>query len=248
MIPIGAGIQLSCSSKQGAVLIIKEPASRFQSKKRKKLGEELKKNYKSWHKFLCETFGELPLRQMVFVTGCDLTSDWATATFDDRVVSGDLSFKVCDPQSVSGSLSMWGRWESSMSVPVRCGPSLEQKRVHVMEGDANSNQCIFVRGWRISERFKPLPPKLRGAAEPKDDEPESDDGELREALLCELEVTSSVGCATRIFDDVADIHECMISGIPFPMTCSCSSQPPKRILLAPFTMKCSKGYMMSVLG
>lgn len=178
MIPVGAGIQLSCSSERGAVLIIKEPAQRVESEKAKKLGQELLKHYKTWHIFLRHIYGdEIRLREMVFVTGCDLSSDWATATFVDRVTSGKLSFKVCDPLSVSATPAIWGKWESSSSVPVRCGPSAEQRRCHV-ENESNNNQCLFVRGWRISERIKPFSPTImKAGAEPKDDDPHADGDE-----------------------------------------------------------------------
>lgn len=173
-IPIGANIQLACSSQRGAVLIIKEPAQRVESKKSKKLGKELQNHYQAWHAFLCDTFGEdISLREMIFVTGCDLTSDWATATFFDRVASGTLNFKVCDLQTISASATAWGKWESATSVPVRCGPSVEQKDCHI-ECEHKYCQCVFVRGWRVSKRIKPLPPKLKAAAEPEDNDPSAD--------------------------------------------------------------------------
>lgn len=168
VLPVGASIQLSCSSEQGAVLILKEGALRNDSSKITLLGQELKLHYKTWYTFLCDTFGKMPLRNMVFVTGCDLTTDWATATFLDRARSGRVSFRVSDPSSDSISVALWGDWETSTSVPVRCGPSPDQKALHA-KGEPKNNQCIFIRGWRVSERIKPLPLKIVAAAEPKDD-------------------------------------------------------------------------------
>lgn len=154
-----------------------------------KLGEELKFQYKTWYSFLCDTFGRMPLRNMVFVTGCDLSTDWATATFLEKAKSGKVSFKVSDPHSDSVSVTLWGDWETSTSVPVRCGPSADQKAHHI-KGEPTKNQCIFVRGWRVSERIRPLPLKLQAAAEPKDDRRQADDDDDKMVSLLSIGETS----------------------------------------------------------
>lgn len=149
-IPAGASFQLSCEAQQGAALIIKREADRIESANEKKLGEALLQNYRPWLAFLREHFGsDIPLREMVIVTGCDLTTDWATAVLSNRNVSGNISFTVSDAQTVSATPAIWGKWECSTSMPVRCGPSSAQKGRHLPDTPV-SNQCVFVRCYRVN--------------------------------------------------------------------------------------------------
>lgn len=201
MIPVGASIQLSCSSERGAVLILKEPAQRRNSMKEKKLGEELLKHYQTWHAHLRNTFGtDIRLREMVFVTGCDLSSDWATLTIREKGMNGELSFKACDPKSVSTTPALGGQWQTTISVPIRSGPDSEHKKLHIrLEGDPehSKNQCIFLRGWRVSERVIGRH-KLRAAAEPKDDEPQFRDHDEE----------NEIGWLLRVDDDESSDTSC----------------------------------------
>lgn len=248
MIPVGASIRLSCSSERGAALILKEPAQRFDSKKAKKLGAELLKNYKTWHAFLCKTFGDdIRLREMVFVTGCHLSSDWATLTFHQKGVSGELSFGVCDPQSVSVAPALGGHWHTTTSVPIRCGPSVDQRKCH-LEGESRNNQCIFVRGWRVSERPVLAFPKLKAAAEPRDDEEQGDDDD--EMPVTERKTASLLRVEDGIFDETQghyygskEIYDCMYfypsATTDLLMSCQCS-------IKERYTMRLLKSYTMLV--
>lgn len=207
MLPVGASIELANSEEQGAVLIIKNEAHRTDSDKLAMMGASLKKNYKLWYIHLCNTFGKLPLRQMVFVTGYDLTSEWATATFLDGSSSAKVSFEVCDPHTASFSLSFWGKWKSDTSAPVRCGPSLNQRKLHLpAEDDTGKNQCVFVRGWRVSERrMKILPRRLRAATEPKDDCESGSDSD--ESNMVSLLGADSSERSPRYHNTQAGVHE-----------------------------------------
>lgn len=167
-------MELSSSKRQGALIIIKEPAARVNSDHCDALGEKLKQNHTNWFQFVRTVSPNLELREMVFVTGYDLASDWATASVTRRNENVRLRFKVGDPQTLSAGASLWGSWQCSANVPVRSGPSSSQKAEHI-EGGPGKNQCIFFRGFRIDDRL--LFPRLRAAAGPHNLEKGDDDSE-----------------------------------------------------------------------
>lgn len=167
-------MELSSSKRQGALIIIKEPAARVNSDHCDALGEKLKQNHTNWFQFVRTVSPNLDLREMVFVTGYDLASDWATASVTRRNENVRLRFKVGDPQTLSAGTSLWGSWQCFANVPVRSGPSALQRSEH-MEVGREKNQCIFFRGFRIDAKF--MIPRLRAAAGPHnpgagDNEPE----------------------------------------------------------------------------
>lgn len=130
------------------------------------LGEVLKENYELWYQFVrTKSSPNLKLRDMVFVTGCDLASDWATATVSESKSKIKLHFKVNDPLSVSTSVSLWGSWESSSpsTVPMRSGPSTLQRSENIPNGP-EKNQCIFFRAFRIDDRL--MVARLKASAGP----------------------------------------------------------------------------------
>lgn len=156
------------------MIIIKEPAARVNADRRYALREKLWENYANWFQFVRTVAPSLELCEMVFVTGYDLASDWATASVTRRNDNVSLRFKVGDPQTLSAGTSLWGSWQCSANVPVRSGPSATQKAEHIQDGPEKS-QCIFFRGFRIDDRF--LFPRLRAAAGPHNLEKGDDDSE-----------------------------------------------------------------------
>lgn len=136
-------------------------------------------NYHSWLTFANDTLGRgVSLEDLVLVTGCDKTSQCACAAWSDSSHSASASFVADTPGFVTGRASIWGRWESSNSVdrnarPQRLAPS-GALNLAVSEPDsfkegitsqdslvshlttselsAGSDQCVFLRGFRIGER------------------------------------------------------------------------------------------------
>lgn len=142
-------------------------------------------NYRSWLTFIHDVLGCLvTLRDIVLVTGCDLTAEWATATFVEKSSQCEIEFKASDPTMlVSGSAAVWGTWQSSIRVPSRCGPGSARRSSTALatnrrdgelrpEGEDTGgppyNQCIFVRGFRVSDRKLLAPRIIRAAADPND--------------------------------------------------------------------------------
>lgn len=92
-----------------------------------KLADIFRNNYESWHNFFKEKYGNYPVDAMILVTGYDLTSAWATASFPGLSGSGDATFldnRVS--QTTLALLPTWGSWIHHKSAVVRTGPSKEQ--------------------------------------------------------------------------------------------------------------------------
>lgn len=124
----GASFEISCSHERGAALIIKNEAFRQDASKgfQHELGNMMKRNYVQWHSFAKSKCGsQFELSELVLVTGCDLTKEWTTATFNEEKTEFNATFTVqAPPVTITGGL--WGEWESSVHFPRRSGPGLLQ--------------------------------------------------------------------------------------------------------------------------
>lgn len=166
-------MHFECSNSQGAALVTKYPAFRKDTFRDRDFIKYMSKHRKSWLAFFHDHLGiQLELPEIVLVTGCDLTADWATAVFIKSYKNAAIYFTAGDSSIVSGQASLWGSWKTSVNIPHRCGPSQASKPPTV--GDivpyqtssqaAEVNQCIFIRGLRMKERQLVLPPKIKAAA------------------------------------------------------------------------------------
>lgn len=137
-------------------------------------------NYRSWLEFIRNKLGCLVrVSDIAFVTGCDLTADWATAAFVEKSTECNIDFKAGDPAFGAATASFWGTWQSSVSVPHRCGPGpvrppSPSDHQSIVAGSSSPregplfNQCIFLRSFRVFERKLRAPKVIKAAAEPED--------------------------------------------------------------------------------
>ncbi|KAI5118155.1 hypothetical protein M0805_000534 [Coniferiporia weirii] len=179
VVQAGASIELACSKQQGAALVIKHPAYREDSSRRRALSRYMLQHYPTWLTFARSNLDQdIRLKDLLLVTGCDLTADWATAAFTDSSQENSISFQVGFSGFASAQARFWGEWSSSTRVRHRCGPQplmppavLDAgSRSDVFHADPLSefNQCIFVRAFRVHERPYFLPNVIKGSADPKD--------------------------------------------------------------------------------
>ncbi|KAI0289866.1 ankyrin repeat-containing domain protein, partial [Russula brevipes] len=106
------------------------------------------------------------MEDIVLVTGCDLTKSWANiALLQGR---GRVSFGVAVPDI---------EWqfppEELQGVALNLGPGGQ---------DLPENQCIFIRGFRVTRLFGILP-RLRAAGPSQNPDPDPDEPELDMQLL-----------------------------------------------------------------
>jgi hypothetical protein len=116
----------------------------------------------SWLAFAVGLGRGLSLSDLILVDGCDKTSEWACAAWSEKAQSVRLSFIAGLPGAADGSAGLWGRWVSSQSLNKNVGPRPLSPNVGM--GDtvlqspssnamlAESNQCVFVRGFQMGDR------------------------------------------------------------------------------------------------
>ena len=211
VVQAGASIELGCSSQQGAALVIKHPAYREDSSRRRALARYMLQNYTAWLIFARQILDhDIQLRDLVLVSGYDLTADWATATFADRSKDSSITFQVGSPYLGSVEVNMWGEWSTSAQISHRCGPQPLTPPRHTVHCDNEHedhvphaikpplfDQCIFIRSFRVKERSYLLPATIKAAGEESEDfdrydEPNSPDLALIE---CYDHLAIADGCS-----------------------------------------------------
>ena len=177
----GGGVSFECVKNQGAVLVMGDIAYRQDAVDLARFSDHIVANHRTWLAFANERLGRgLSVTDLILVTGCDKTSNWACAAWSDSSHSASASFVVEAPGLVQGSASIWGHWESSSSVDRNAGPhrldptiptnpvfqsplsdamsideppSLQEPSHEApLVPPVRSNQCVFVRGFHMGHR------------------------------------------------------------------------------------------------
>lgn len=214
-------------------MIIKRRAIREDTGCREAFRKLFLKNYGAWLSFAQEELQtDISLRDMLLVTGNILTNEWATATIVEKTRNCEITFNAGDEASPFGgaSASMWGSWNSSVSLPLRFGPtSLPPiiSNAHTITSISDSsntsdtpatgptetmipdheqttgppcNQCIFVRAYRMLLRPFSLR-KIKAAAEPKDEGGGESDQESLYPVAVRVELDSNDNSEAENGDD-----------------------------------------------
>ncbi|KAJ7149140.1 hypothetical protein C8R46DRAFT_532191, partial [Mycena filopes] len=172
ILPGGAGISFSCSTRQGALLHLSKPALREESLAEGFFETYTRQNFRHWYDFANATHGRGVKDGMMIVTSCDRTWEWASAVFDDCSKDAGISFKIDAVPGVSTQVSFSGKWDTTSSVHHRSGP------IHEGADEPKIDQTIFIRGWKVQPRLIGAPKIIRAAAEPRSRSPSPDrDGE-----------------------------------------------------------------------
>jgi len=151
-IGLGVGFQLTSSSKEGAVLLLPDGASRHDARRRQAFREYALRHAKSWYEFVNGTRGmEVANGSLYLVTGCDKASSWGVASFSNKSREGQVSLKFTAVQAAGVSVSWDWQCEEFGSVSIRSGP----KRIND-DSPRPQNQCVFIRGFRVMIREGPF--------------------------------------------------------------------------------------------
>jgi len=149
---VGVGVSLRINSKQCAILILPEGASREELLVTRSFHEHVKENADDWHEFARNRLH--PESSLFVVTGCDKTSSWGIATVANAsaTIGATMNFTVAGLGKASLSPSYC--WEDIGSATARVSASTFPRL---------QNQCIFIRGFRISRKPQWLSwPSLKG--------------------------------------------------------------------------------------
>ena len=80
---------------------------------------------------------------LYLITGCDKSKSWGVAAFSDGSRTTELTLKLLPPGIGGAAGSLTYTWQKPNSVAARSGPEYDPP---------NANQCVFLRGFRISIR------------------------------------------------------------------------------------------------
>ncbi|KAI0290551.1 hypothetical protein B0F90DRAFT_1671913 [Multifurca ochricompacta] len=193
--PVGAAqVSFSCSRRQGAILSLPVQAQRQDTVARGEFGRWIVKHINLWFAFTQELgLGLNRMEDIILVTGFHRARSWANIAFSEGSGGARVSFGV----RVSGTSGTNVEWKYSrediQGVVLNLGPSGQ---------NLPEDQCIFVRGFRVT-RFIRILPRLRGAAGPAPlpdgHEPEPDAQLYQDPLRTLLEYIAEVGTPWEIF-------------------------------------------------
>jgi len=167
----GAKASFECTSSCGAVLVTKQSAARFDARSRRAFSNCLLQHREEWLAFTTQVLlRDIALRDLIVVTGCDLTEEWATAVFQEN--STRVDFEVQSPIA-SNEVTPWCKWTTTVEVSHRSGPSGERNfsehgKPSLPDNYSRlpkaQNQCIFIRGYRLVPRPSVVPKKINASA------------------------------------------------------------------------------------
>ncbi|KAF8503981.1 hypothetical protein BU17DRAFT_58399, partial [Hysterangium stoloniferum] len=186
MIDINGNIQFESTAAQGAILLTSDKTYRVDTGQKGRMEKYGIKNINYWLEFAQRNGHDVKMKDIMFVTGYDVTTEYAMAAFSDAKKSISLEFQVKAPLA-SMNASGWGSWVRTSSVRYNCGP---QVRIppgstahespimgvalqHYLDDQTweplkHYNQCVFVRSFRFARRPFRAPKVIRGAAGPHD--------------------------------------------------------------------------------
>jgi hypothetical protein len=147
---------LSFTNEKGAALILPYEACREDTLYDGLFKKHMLRYYRQWHTFaVTECHQDIELCDLILVTGCDMTRQWATATYfrHNREMSSALGAQVAPVAEVDFSLSEG--WRITQAINTRLGPphALHQQTRPDYETLVN-NQCIFLRGFYVKDRLR----------------------------------------------------------------------------------------------
>ncbi|KAJ7111899.1 hypothetical protein C8R44DRAFT_856500 [Mycena epipterygia] len=143
---VGASVTFKVKSKECAILVLPEGASRERLLPVEKFRAHVRKHAQQWYTFAQD---RLPSHGSLFVvTGCDKATSWGIATVS--ATSGDISvsLKFTAVGMVEGSVTPQYQWQDFGSATVRTSRQQQSPRPE--------NQCIFIRGFFVPRRMPRL--------------------------------------------------------------------------------------------
>ncbi|KAJ7779170.1 hypothetical protein B0H16DRAFT_1711520 [Mycena metata] len=165
ILPGGAGVYFSCSTKQGALLHLSRPAIREDALAMEAFETCTLQHFQHWYDFANKTLRRGVKTGMMIVTGCDKTFEWASAVFDERSKDAGISLQIDAVPGLSAELTFSGKWDTSSAVQHRSGP------IHKGADAPKNDQTIFIRGYKVLQRPMRAPKVIRAAAKPRSRSP-----------------------------------------------------------------------------
>ncbi|KAJ7213748.1 hypothetical protein C8J57DRAFT_1002668, partial [Mycena rebaudengoi] len=148
-LPAGAGavIEVSTNSKETAILLLPDGASRWDLRPRQVFLDYALKHAQSWYEFVNGDLGRMVGNgDLYLVTGVTKSTSWSVAALENQSGDGQISLKLKAVQVATMGASCAWEWESASS-SVNSGP-------YRLPGEESwhDNQTVFVRGFKVALR------------------------------------------------------------------------------------------------
>ncbi|KAJ7154580.1 hypothetical protein C8R46DRAFT_1227418 [Mycena filopes] len=144
----GAVIEVTTVSKQAAVLLLPDGASRLDLRFLNKFRQVALKHAKNWYAFVIGLGSMLENDELYLVTGVDKSASWAVAAAESRSEDYNINLKLraahCAARSFTVAGSYAWQWEAGCEF-ADFGP-----RRPPGEPSSLRNQTVFLRGFRIA--------------------------------------------------------------------------------------------------
>ncbi|KAF9078140.1 hypothetical protein BDP27DRAFT_346464 [Rhodocollybia butyracea] len=139
---VGAGLSFDCRSPEGALLILPEGGKSIDHRDVGKFLQYAKDYAKAWFYYTNASPHQSGAQSLYLITGCDKTRAWGVACFRDAVYDVHLEFIPRTVENDARPIYWFSREDYAAA---RSGADDEFK-----------NQCVFLRGFKIALRKKPL--------------------------------------------------------------------------------------------
>jgi hypothetical protein len=131
-------------------------------------GEQARKHGLSWYEYANVTRRRVAENGSLYlVTGCDKSVSWGLASFSNSSGGDEVSLKFTAAQ-IAGTEAYYSyKWDTSSPATMRSGPpfpgheAVQQVATGHQVAGSRQNQCVLIRGYRISIR-PPTLAKLKG--------------------------------------------------------------------------------------
>jgi hypothetical protein len=149
-------VEISATSKETAVLLLPDGASRSDLRPVQVFKEYALKNARSWYAFVNGRLGWM-VGDLYLITGVDKSSTWSVLAKENHSEDINLSLKLKATPFASGGGSCRWEWETSSSY-AHSGPRREPGSPAEQH---TKDQTVFLRGFKVTVRS---PPRKSAAA------------------------------------------------------------------------------------
>lgn len=173
VLPAGVKLnfQIETQSQAGAILVAKHNIYREdQIQGLERMKKYMRDNYETWMGFAAENDHDTvrSYEDLIFVTGHDLTADFALLAFAQvqHTFSAEFHVGASVGAELSAHAAAWGLWKLQQPAFQHIGPqprtASDSLQHHSSNAEPTFAQCVFLRGIKIKKRL--LPTRLYAAA------------------------------------------------------------------------------------
>lgn len=154
----GYAFQRHDGQRQGAAIVMKDPARLQKLKEDAQMKLYLLKHHQSWCRFVQENLPDIPREAIVTVSACVKTTEWAIASIFDGP-KGSLNFRT--PDEGHWTSSGWWAPEGGMTWQARTVPfknsaqkpsSRSDERPQAPEQRSDFDQTLFIQYYQLRHK------------------------------------------------------------------------------------------------